>query len=259
VIGPSGPVQLAGARAAEAVYGRRSCCSAQMLPSAVAEGDERAPRLHVNVAGCTPCAMSCRRAASTSATTHLHALLRARRHLSDPGAEHGGARRPGRGQLHEPQPVVHLVIVVGVEADLLHVERLGAVDIGHRYRNHSIFQSIWHRISGRTVSRACPVPGLRIQTQRPPRGRVHDRVLASSLFDHESAALFGYGSATLGVDRASLRGQVSDGPRRPPGRSSSLRCGRSTWTPAPGRPRARSNGGKPCEMSAAVDHETEAR
>jgi hypothetical protein len=29
--------------------------------------------------------------------------------------------------------------------------------------------------------------------------------------------------------------------------------------PAPGRPRARSNGGKPCEMSAAVDHETEAR
>src|SRR5215469_9499555 len=36
-------------------------------------------------------------------------------------AHHHRARRPGRGELDEPQRVGHLVVMVGVEADLLHV------------------------------------------------------------------------------------------------------------------------------------------
>jgi hypothetical protein len=70
----------------------------------------------------------------------LPALLRARRHRSDPGAQHDGSRAPGRGELHEPQRVADRVIVVRVEAGLLQVERVGAVDIGHRYRNQLVFQ-----------------------------------------------------------------------------------------------------------------------
>jgi hypothetical protein len=47
-----------------------------------------------------------------------------------PGAEGDRARGAGRRDLHEAQLVRDLVIVVGVEAGLLDVERLRAVDVG---------------------------------------------------------------------------------------------------------------------------------
>ena len=64
----------------------------------------------------------------------LDPFLGARRHFGDAGAHDDGARRPGRGELHKPQRLVHLVIVIGVETYLIHIEGLGAVNIGHRYR-----------------------------------------------------------------------------------------------------------------------------
>ena len=39
---------------------------------------------------------------------------------------------PGGVSCNESQGLADLVVVVGVEADLVHVERLGAVDIGNR-------------------------------------------------------------------------------------------------------------------------------
>ncbi len=40
---------------------------------------------------------------------------------------------PGGVELYESQGVIDLLIVVGVEADLVHVEGFGAVHIGDRY------------------------------------------------------------------------------------------------------------------------------
>jgi hypothetical protein len=96
----------------------------------------------------------------------LHTLLRARRHLRDAGAQHDGAGRPGRGELDEPQRVADLVIMIGVKADLIHVERLGPVDIGHRYRNQlDLPVHIRHRIPRPDDDPpARPAPGLALCT-----------------------------------------------------------------------------------------------
>jgi hypothetical protein len=62
----------------------------------IAEGDERAPRLHVEVAG-----LHAVRDELLPGGLHIghhvsHALLPARWHLRDPGAQHDGACRPTR-------------------------------------------------------------------------------------------------------------------------------------------------------------------
>ena len=63
----------------------------------------------------------------------LQPLLRAGRHLADPAADHDRAGRTRRGELDEAQRVGDLVVVVGSEPDLVDVERLGAIDVGHRH------------------------------------------------------------------------------------------------------------------------------
>src|SRR5205809_28510 len=99
------------------------------VPADTSRGDPaRLPRLLVADGSALACGLYV-------GDDHLHALLRARGHLGDPGAQHDRARRPGRGELHEPQRLGHLVVVVGVEADLVHIKRLSAVHIGHRDRD----------------------------------------------------------------------------------------------------------------------------
>jgi len=64
----------------------------------------------------------------------LHALHRAWRRLSNAFADGNRARRPWRRQLHEAQPLAHLIIVVRMEPCLLGVKRLCPVHIRHRDR-----------------------------------------------------------------------------------------------------------------------------
>src|SRR5579859_91797 len=101
----------------------------------VAEGDERAPRLHVDVAGLNAVREELLPGGLGVGHHALNALLRPGRHRGDPGAEDDGTRRPGRGELDEPQRLAHLVIVVGVEAHLVDVKRLGTVHVGYGYRH----------------------------------------------------------------------------------------------------------------------------
>src|SRR4029450_2145997 len=60
---------------------------------------------------------------------HLEAADRARRGVGDPGAQGDRAGRTGRRQLDEAELRADAVVVVGVEADLLGVEALGAADV----------------------------------------------------------------------------------------------------------------------------------
>ena len=80
----------------------------------VAEEDERAPRLDVDVAGLHTARDQLLPCGRGIGHDHLHALVRPRRHLGDPGAQHDRACRSGRGELHETQRVGDLVVVVGV-------------------------------------------------------------------------------------------------------------------------------------------------
>lgn len=61
---------------------------------------------------------------------HLHALQRTRRVVRDARAQADRAGRSLGRELDEAEVVADVVVVVGVEADLL-VERLGAVDVRH--------------------------------------------------------------------------------------------------------------------------------
>ena len=76
----------------------------------------------------------------------LQASLRSRQHLGDAGAQHDGTGRAGWRELHKAKRVVDLVVMIGVEADLFHVEGFGAIDVG--YRNGDEFELPIHdRIS----------------------------------------------------------------------------------------------------------------
>src|SRR3954453_17528300 len=59
----------------------------------------------------------------------LHALYRPRLGVGDAATERDRARRTRRRELYESDVVAHLVIVVGVEADLLDVKGLRAIDV----------------------------------------------------------------------------------------------------------------------------------
>jgi hypothetical protein len=58
----------------------------------VAEGDERAPRLNVNIAGLHAMRNEFPAGGLDIGDDALHTFLRAGRHLGDPGAQHDGAR-----------------------------------------------------------------------------------------------------------------------------------------------------------------------
>ena len=86
---------------------------------------------------------------------HLQALHGAGLGVHDAFAEGDRARRSGRRELHKTQFVVDALIVVGVKADLLGGEGLGAVHIRHRQNDeleppaYAMFRSLSVRISQR--------------------------------------------------------------------------------------------------------------
>lgn len=106
-----------------------------MLPSGVAEGDERAPGLDVDLARVHAAGDELPPSGVGVLHDDLHTSLGARQHLSDAGAQHDRAVRAGRRELHETQAIVDLVVMVGMKADLLHIEGLGAVDVGDGHGN----------------------------------------------------------------------------------------------------------------------------
>src|SRR5262249_15654002 len=97
----------------------------------VGEEHELAPRLHIDVAGLDPAFHELLAGGIDVADHDLHALLRARRHLGDTGTHHDRARRSWRGELHESQALIHLMVMVSVKAHLIDVKGLGPVDIAH--------------------------------------------------------------------------------------------------------------------------------
>src|SRR6202020_1823012 len=59
--------------------------------------------------------------------------------VGDAGSEGDRARRARRRELNEPDLFADRVVVVGVEPGLVHVERLGPVDVGYGYRHQLEF------------------------------------------------------------------------------------------------------------------------
>ena len=154
-------------------------CTAQALPSG-SEKNTNAPHgkrwmsLHLDAA-----AGRARRARPRCRHDELQALDRAGLGLGDARADRDRAGRAGRRELHEAQVLVDLVVVVGVEAGLVDVERLRAVDVGDGHRDQLELEVHGRRLSAIAVS-FCPQhirapQGLR---QRLARGR--SRAPASS-------------------------------------------------------------------------------
>ena len=126
---------VASTAAIEAVTATQAAAATPRYFHRVAEGDEGAPRLYVNVTGLDAMREQLLASGLHVGYHNLDSFLGARRHVGDAGAHDDGARRPGWGELHKPQRLVHLVVVIGVETYLIHIEGLGAVNIGHRYRH----------------------------------------------------------------------------------------------------------------------------
>ena len=96
----------------------------------VAEEDERSPREHLHVAHLDPALGEMGSRLFDVVDDDLQACDRAGSGIGEPGADRDRARRPGRRDLHEPHLVAHRMVVVEVEARLVDVERLRAVDVG---------------------------------------------------------------------------------------------------------------------------------
>ncbi len=108
-----------------------SSCRAQVLPSGSAKVTNE-PHGWTSISlACTPCSIKRLARRRDVGYDHLHTALRSGLHLRDADAHHDRAGRAGRRQLDEPEPLTDLVVMIGVEADLIHVERLGAVDVGN--------------------------------------------------------------------------------------------------------------------------------
>jgi len=100
------------------------------LPSGSLKPTKRAPPLNVDLAG-APAVDELPAGGTNVLEDHLQALLRAGRHVGDAGWEPIGHAEPVRRELYEAHRLVYLLIVVGVEADLVDVEGFGPVDISH--------------------------------------------------------------------------------------------------------------------------------
>src|SRR5207248_8385331 len=125
----------------------------------IAEVDKVAPRLYVDLAG-PDARFKQLLTGSRGIGDHDLDLLRAGRLIGDAVADHDRAGRARWGQLDEPKGFVDPVVVVDVEAHRL-VERLGSVDVGHRYRDE--FDLPVHGSHRRTwVRHPAPVPAAHL-------------------------------------------------------------------------------------------------
>ena len=122
-------------------------------PVAVGVGEvhELTPRELLHVADTsTPRPASSSRAASTSATTSCRPRTEPGRGVDDADADRDRARRTGRRAAARTGCRRSTVAsIVGVEADLLDVERLGAVDVGHGQGDELELQSIRYLLRSR--------------------------------------------------------------------------------------------------------------
>jgi len=133
VVAPT-PGRLLPRRAAREVSdlpSRRQLLKCPPVTVRVTEGDERSPRLNVYLADRYALTGELLSRSGDVLHDYLEPALRAWWHLRDAGAHSDRARRSGRGELHEAQGVRDLMVDIGVETDLLDVERLGSVDISH--------------------------------------------------------------------------------------------------------------------------------
>src|ERR671920_2126990 len=98
----------------------------------IAEEDERAPVEVLHLAYLDPALDQLGTRGPDVRDDELQALDRARRRVDDPGSQGDRAGRSGRRQLDKANLIADPVVVVRVEADLLGVERLGAVHVRDR-------------------------------------------------------------------------------------------------------------------------------
>src|SRR6516165_8833167 len=195
----------------------------------VGEEHELAPRLHVDVAGLDPAFHELLAGGLDIPDHDLDALLRPGRHLSDPGAHHHRARRAWRGERHEPQALVDLMVMVSVKAHLIDVERLGPVDIAHR-DSHKLNLPVH---TGSLRSR-CDIPSLTPTRAVTPSGHAQSRAVGRP------------GRGVLSAAGVTLR--TASPPASPSGSDNRpgicwvwrqlTRCGRSrsSWSGPPSRP-----------------------
>ena len=97
----------------------------------IAEIDEGAPGLHVDVADLDPAPDEFGARGVYVRDHQLETPDRPRPHVGDAGADRDRAGRSGRRQLDESKPLSHRDVDVGVEAGPLGIEGLGAVDVGY--------------------------------------------------------------------------------------------------------------------------------
>jgi hypothetical protein len=112
------------------VLPRRKLLQGPCVAVRIAKSHERPPRLNIDLASRHATPDELLPGGRGILDDDLHALLRARRHVRDAGAQKYRAGRPRRSELHEAQPFMDLLVVVGVEADLVDVEGLSPVDVG---------------------------------------------------------------------------------------------------------------------------------
>ncbi len=125
-----------------------------------------------------PRAISSARAAAASATTSWDALHRAGRRGGQPLAEGDRAGRSRRRQLHEADRVADRVVVVGMEADLLDIEGLGAIDVADRDDYELELPVHWNRLAADRC--VCAPPEHKPVTERVRRGRKSGRPVAAA-------------------------------------------------------------------------------
>ena len=110
---------------------RRDLLDGPAIAIRIAEIDEGAPRLHVDVADLDAAPDEfCARGVYVR-DHQLETPDRPRPHVGDAGADRDRAGRSGRRQLDESKPLSHGDVDVGVEAGPLGIEGLGAVDVGY--------------------------------------------------------------------------------------------------------------------------------
>src|SRR5207237_7051678 len=145
----------------------------------IAEVDEPSPRHVLDLTHRNPALGELRVRLLDIRHHHLQALDRSGPHLRQSGADGNRTPRARRRQLHEAQILIDLLVVIGVEADLVDVESLGAVD--GRYRHGDQLDLPVHTLtfllksSGGTLS-------ILFDTSRPaPTVAPPDRIFARSL------------------------------------------------------------------------------
>ena len=158
-------------------------CSSQRLPSgsaneaklrydcAAGRGPARVPRAHAapvpDLADVRAVADQVVAGGLDVVDDQVHVLHRARRHRRQPHPELDRGRRARRGELHDPVVLVDREVGVEPPPEAL-VERLGAIDVGHRQHRDLVA----HRDAG------TPAPASRRRcssaccSSRPPWGRV---------------------------------------------------------------------------------------